>query len=217
MGFSNDPLSPGEYCVIKLYDSALSGNCHKVRMLLAFLGLRYETVAVNWAAGEHLSDTIRALNPRAQLPILSDGDHVVWDSQAILTYLARRYGEEHWLPLDADGLSSVMRWMMLANEEIRSLAWARVAVLMNRDQERLARLQSEGRAGLTVLEARLKAATWLAGDNFTIADIACFPYVALAPEGGVALEPYGAVRRWIGQIKAQPGFVSMRGIAAASD
>jgi len=56
----------------------------------------------------------------------------------------------------------------------------------------------------------------VAGDHFTIADIACFPYVALAPEGGVALDPYGAVRRWIGQIQAQPGFVSMPGIAAAS-
>ncbi len=200
--------------MIKLYDSALSGNCHKVRMLLSFLHLQYEKIPVNWAAGEHLSDTIRALNPRAQLPILSDDEHVIWDSQAILTYLARRYGEERWLPIDASGLSSVVRWMMLANEEIRALAWARVAVRMNRDHERLARLQSEGRAGLDVLEAQLGATTWVAGANFTIADIACFPYVALAPEGGVTLDRYVAIRRWIGQIQAQPDFVSMPGLAA---
>ncbi len=201
--------------MIRLYDSALSGNCHKVRMLLSFLGLQYETVPVNWAAGEHLSASIRALNPRAQLPILSDDGHIVWDSQAILTYLARRYGEERWLPLDAEGLANVVRWMMLANEEIRALAWARVAVRMNRDHDRLPKLQADGRAGLAVLEDRLSVGSWVAGDQFTIADIACFPYVALAPEGGVALDPYSAIRRWIGRIQSQPRFVSMPGLNPA--
>lgn len=184
-------------------------------MMLGFLNLQYETVPVNWATGEHLSPSIRALNPRAQLPILSDDSHVVSDSQAILTYLARRYGNERWLPLDAVGLANVVRWMMLANEEIRALAWARVAVRMNRDQDRIPRLQAEGRAGLDVLEARLNEASWVACDGMTIADIACFPYVALAPEGGVSLDSYHSVRRWIAQIQAQPGFVSMAGITAA--
>ena len=84
--------------MIKLYDSALSGNCHKVRMMLGFLELPYEKINTEWARGEHLADGYRQVNPRAQLPAIDDNGLIVWDSQAILVYLARQYGDEAWYP-----------------------------------------------------------------------------------------------------------------------
>ena len=199
--------------MIKLYDSALSGNCHKVRMMLGFLGLPFEKVEMNWARGDHLSDGFRAVNPRAQLPALDDTGVVVWDSQAILVYLAKTYGSDSWLPSAPLAMARVVQWLMLANEEVRSLAWARVAVLMNRNHDQLPGLQASGRAGLAVLEHRLRNHDWVALDHVTIADVACFPYVGMAPQGNVSLESLPAVRAWIDRIKALPGYVPMPGLA----
>ena len=175
--------------MIKLYDSALSGNCHKVRMALAFLGISHDIVPMNWARGDQRSAEFQAINPRGQLPALDDHGTIVWDSQAILVYLARTYGPASWLPNDPLALTNVVHWLMLANEEIRALAWARVTVLMKQDRDELAKLQNFGRSGLTTLERHLATHAWVALDHFTIADMACFPYVGLAPQGEVSLEP----------------------------
>jgi len=198
--------------MIKLYDSALSGNCHKVRMMLGFLGLAHEKIDMNWARGDHRLDWFRAVNPRAQLPALDDAGTVVWDSQAILVYLARTHGGELWLPLEPMALTRVMQWLMLANEEVRALAWARVVVLMKQPRDKLPELQSTGRAGLAVLEQHLRDHAWLAADRVTIADVACFPYVGLAPQGEVSLAEYPSVSAWISRIKALPNYVPMPGL-----
>jgi glutathione S-transferase len=101
---------------------------------------------------------------------------------------------------------------MLANEDVRALAWARVAVLMKQPRDTLPELQREGRAGLTALEGHLRGRAWLAADHITIADVACFPYVGLAPQGEVSLAEYPAVRAWIARIKAMPNYVPMPGL-----
>lgn len=199
--------------MLKLYDSELSGNCHKVRMMLGILDLAYEKAPVNWFKDEHRSPAYRAINPRAQLPALEDDGLVIWDSQAILVYLARRYGGETWLPMDAVGIARVMQWLMLANEEIRALAWARVAVRLGRGREQLPQLQETGLRGLAVLEERLAAHDWVALDRASIADLACFPYVALSREAGTDLEHFSAVCRWVERVKSLPGYVGMPGIA----
>lgn len=199
--------------MIKLYDSALSGNCHKVRMMLGILGLPYETAPMNWAKGEQRLDWFGAINPRRQLPALDDNGTIVWDSQAILVYLARAYGGEDWLPLTPIGLTRVTQFLMLANEEISALAWARVTVLMKYPRDRLPELQQKGRAGLEVLDKRLQDHAWLAAEHPTIADIACFPYAGLSPQGDVDLGPYPAVAAWIARIKAWPRYVPMPGLA----
>jgi glutathione S-transferase len=200
--------------MIKLYDSALSGNCHKARMALGFLGMTYETVPMNWARGDQRSADFLSINPRGQLPALDDNGTVIWDSQAILVYLARAYGPESWLPNDPLSLARVTQWLMLANEEIRALAWARVTVLMKRSREELANLQDFGRSGLAALDRRLEKNIWVAHDHFTIADIACFPYVGLAPQGEVSLEPYPAVTAWLGRVKLLDRYTGMPGLEA---
>lgn len=202
--------------MIKLYDSALSGNCHKVRMALSFLGKPFDLVPMNWARGDQRSSEFRKLNPRGQLPTLDDNGTLVWDSQAILVYLARKYGPDEWLPNGPLALTRVTQWMMLANEEIRALAWARVTVRMKQPRDELAKLQEFGRSGLAVLERRLSENSWVALDHFTIADIACFPYVGLAPEGEVSLDTFPAVQSWLKRIRSLPGYSAMPGLEAIS-
>ena len=197
---------------MKLYDFELSGNAYKVRLLLSLLGLNCERVPVDLRQGEQRQPAFLKLNPRGQVPTLDDGGTVFWDSLAILVYLARKYGGETWMPLDARGMAEVMQWLaVMENEMLYGLARARVICKFKRPGN-LEEAQELGRKGLGVLEERLAAHPWLALDRLTIADIACFPYVALAPEGEIPLDGYPAVRAWIARIKALQGFVGMPGI-----
>ena len=200
--------------MIKLYDSSLSGNCHKVRMMLGFLDLAYDVVPVDWAKGEMKEAWFTDINPRAQLPALDDNGVVVWDSQAILVYLARHYDESGlWYPDDPMAMTKIMQFLMLGNEEIAALAWARVTVLMKQPRDRLGELQSKGKAGLAVLDDALTESDWVAGtDHPTIGDIACFPYAGMAEQGEVDLSVFPNVQAWIRRIKALPKYTAMPGL-----
>ena len=197
---------------MKLYDFELSGNAYRIRLMLALLGRDYEAVPVKLMQGEQREPAFLKLNPRGQVPTLDDDGTVVWDSLAILVYLARKYGGEKWLPLDAEGMAEVMQWLaVMENEVLYGLARARVIVKFKRPGN-LEEAQLLGRKALDVLEQRLVARPWLALDRVTIADVGCFPYVALAPEGEIPLDNYPGVRKWIERIKSLPGFVPMPGI-----
>ena len=199
--------------MITLYGMALSGNAYKVRLLLELLGLEYEEIPVNLRTGENRTESFLALNPRGQIPILVDGEVTVWDSQAVLVYLARRYGRE-WLPTDPVPMAEVMQWLAVAeNELLFGLARARAVVFFGRDFD-LASCQEYGRAGLKVLEQRLAEHEWLAAGRPTIADIACMPYAALSHMGEIPLDDFPSVRAWIDRVRALPGFVAMEGIRA---
>ena len=89
---------------LKLHDLELSGNCYKVRLFCALLGLDLEVVSVDFMAGGHKKSPIIDMNPFGEIPVLEDGDVVLRDSQAILVYLARKYGGETWLPIDPAGV-----------------------------------------------------------------------------------------------------------------
>jgi glutathione S-transferase len=131
---------------------------------------------------------------------------------AVLVYLARKYGGETWLPIEPEGMAEVMQWLaVMQNETLYGLGKARLICKFKRPGN-LEEAQQLGRKGLDVLEQRLAAHQWLALGRLTIADIGCFPYVALASEGEVSLDPYAGVRSWIDRIKALPGFVGMPGI-----
>lgn len=196
---------------MKLYDYEASGNCYKVRLLLSLLGLGYERVPVDLFKGEHKQPSFLRLNPRAQLPVLADGDTVIWDSMAILIYLARRHGDDDWLPVDPVGQARVAQWLAVSqNEILYGLARARAALCFQRPWN-LDEAQRLGGQALDLLETALQNASYLASAKPSIADIACYPYVALAPEGGLALDAYPAVRHWIRRIQALPGYVPLPG------
>jgi glutathione S-transferase len=197
---------------MKLYDMELSGNCYKVRLMCALLGLQCEPIAVDLWKGEHKSAAFLQLNPRGQVPVLEDGETLIWDSSAILLYLARQYGGERWLPLDAKAMAEVMQWLSVSqNEILYGLARARAAKKFNRPWD-IEQCQAHGKQGLMIMEQHLSDKSWLAGSHATIADIACYPYVALAPEAGMSLEAFPAIQQWLKRIQALPGYIGMPGI-----
>ena len=194
---------------IKLYDLDRSGNCYKVRLLLSMLNLDYERVPVDSTAGETQTPEFKRLNPRGQIPVLTDGETLIWDSMAILVYLARRYGSEAWLPTDPLGETRVMQWLAVSeNELLYGLARARITVLFGRPFD-LAQCHRDAQPGLEAMEHRLADHPWLAADHPSIADVACYPYVSLAEEGRFSLEPYPAVRAWLQRFEGLQGWLAM--------
>ncbi|MCB1877808.1 MAG: glutathione S-transferase family protein [Chromatiales bacterium] len=193
----------------KLYDLDRSGNCYKIRLLLSMLGLHYERVHTDSTAGATQTPAFKRLNPRGQIPVLEDDEIIIWDSMAILVYLARRYGDERWLPNDALGEAQVMQWLAVSeNELLYGLARARISVLFKRPFD-LDQCHRDARPGLEAMEWRLTDADWLAADHPTIADVACYPYVSLADEGRFSLEPYPAVVKWLRRFETLPGWEAM--------
>lgn len=198
--------------MMRLYDLEPSGNCYKIRLFLSLLGKEYERITVNLPAGEHKQRRFLTLNPFGEIPVLEDGDVLLRDSQAILIYLAKRYGGDAWLPEEPESAARVAQWLSTSSNEIANGASAARAhdkfgykLDVNVARQLAERLFS-------LLDDHLRTRDWLELDRPTIADIACYPYLGLAPEGGVNLDPYPAVRRWMDRIKALPRYVSMPGI-----
>lgn len=195
--------------MITLYTYAQSGNCHKVRLFLGLLGLAFEARELNLAQGEHKTEEMLALNPFGQVPVLSDGEKTFSDSQAILVYLARRYGADHWLPLDPEGLAKVTRWLAATAGEVQfGPAAARVAVIF-RGEPPSDEVRNRSTRLLQAMSRTLALGEWLAGDQPTIADVAVFPYLSVAHHGLIDLSPFPRVRDWLARVAALPGFVPM--------
>lgn len=201
--------------MIKLYGHEMSGNSYKVRLLLELLQLDYEWIKVDLMKGAHKSPEYLALNPFGQVPLLIDGDTTLADAQAILVYLARQYGGDPWLPLDAVGLAQVVRWLSTTAGEVRQGPEdARLYHLFGVKTINLDRAHQKAHFILSQLDQHLSTRTWLEIERPTIADIAVFPYVALAGDGQIDLTQYPHVETWIDRVKHLPGFIGMRNIPA---
>lgn len=196
---------------MKLYDLELSGNCYKVRLFAALAKLELERVPVDFLAGEHKRAPLIDLNPWGELPILVDGDRVLRDSQAILVYLAGTRGGAAWWPSEPELQAEIVQWLSTAANEIQNGPAA--ARLVDRFGYAIDKADTIARAQriLPLLDAHLAQHDWLALSRPTIADCAVYPYVALAPEGGVDLRPYPHIAAWIERIKALPGYLAMPG------
>ncbi len=196
----------------KLYDFELSGSCYKVRLLANILGLRYDKQTVDFVNKEHKAAPFTALNPFGEIPVFEDGDLRLRDAQAILTYVAGRYDQARtWWPADPRAQGLISQWLSTGGNEIMSAAGARLVKILNYDLN-LEALQARANATFKILDAHLAEREWLELGHPTIGDIACFPYTALAGEGGIALGPYPHIGAWIGRMKQLPGFIPMPGI-----
>jgi glutathione S-transferase len=194
---------------MKLYLTDSSGNSYKVRVLASILKVPYEKVYVDWDAKEHKQPAFLKMNPRGQVPVMEIEGKIFWDSTAHLVYLARKYGGEKWFPSDPLAMAEVAQWLAFAQNEVNfGLQWARGVVLGLRTGN-VEEYRGYGRKALDTLTWRLKDHEWLALDHSTIADIACYPYVKRAPEGGLPLEPYPAVKSWLARCAALPGWVKL--------
>lgn len=198
--------------MIRLYSYELSGHSYKGRLMLSLLGLEHELVTIDNFKREHKTPQFLKLNPLGQIPVLTDGDLVIRDSQAILVYLARRYGGENWLPLEAEPMTKVVQWLSTAANDIHnSFAAARRYFLFKKPLDiELAHQKAD--QILQILNEHLQERSWLEFDRPTIADIACFPYIGLAPEGKISLSAYPHVVNWINRIKQLPGYIGMPGL-----
>lgn len=199
--------------MIQLYGHDRSGNSYKARLMLALLGLEYEWLKVDLQTGAHKQPEFLALNPFGQVPLLVDGEVVLADAQAILVYLARQYGGEQWLPLEPLPLAQVIRWLSTTAGEVRQgLESARLYHMFRVTNLNMERVYQKAEFILKQLDAHLTNRDWLELGRPTIADVAVFPYVALAPEGQIDLTPYAHVLAWVDRVKYLPGFIGMAGI-----
>jgi glutathione S-transferase len=194
---------------IRLHRFSLSGHAHRVELFLSLLDLPVELVEVDLARGEQKTQAFLAMNPFAQVPVIQDGELTLADSNAILTYLALRYDPSgHWLPRDPLGAALVQRWLSVAAGALASgPARARAAAVFGSPSD--PRCAETAVALFGLMNAQLADAPFLTGRTPTIADVALYSYTAHAPEGGITLQPYGHVQRWLQRIEALPGFVGM--------
>lgn len=194
---------------IKLYRFPLSGHSHRVELFLSLLDLPFEMTDVNLAAGEQKTPAYLGINPFGQVPVIQDGEVTLADSNAILVYLASKYGHEQWLPREPARAAAVQRWLTVAAGLVAFGPAA--ARLINLFKAPYHADEVIGRANglFAVMEKELQKSAFLTGDTPTIADIANYSYIAHAPEGNVSLAPYPHLRNWLARIEGLPRFVPM--------
>ena len=200
---------------MRLHVHELSGHSHRTQLFASLLQLDVEIVRVDLAAGEHKQPAFLAKNQLGQVPVLEDGDLTLTDSNAINVYLASRYDETgQWYPDAPEARARIQRWLSIAAGEIKSgPADARLVNVFGAklDHERAKQIATRV---LGLLESELQKSEFLAGAGATLADVAVYSYVAHAPEGGVSLAPFPAVRAWLTRVEALAGFIPMKRTAA---
>ena len=203
--------------MLKLYDYELSGNCYKVRQLLAWLGVEAKHIPVDFHPGrEHKSPRfLRDVNAAGQIPVIDDGGFILRDAQAILVYLCAKFDiSNRWHPAQPRLRGEVALWLTIAEDITRTASAARLHDALGYPCD-IESCRSGAYRVFESMEDHLSArgsGAWLVGSSPTIADLACFPYVALAGEGGVSLDAYPALRSWVWNFRYLPGFIGMAGI-----
>lgn len=197
--------------MLRLYDSRLSGNSWKVRILLSQLGLPYERVTLDIRKGETRDPAFRQISRFARVPVLllEDGRPIV-ESGAILVHLA---DGTRYLPDDPHLRTEVMSWLFFEQADLqKSIATARVLHLHGLANDRMqdiVRYHADGYPALEKLDEWLLDHTWLAGDSYTIADLATSAYVSLAEQGGYAMARFSGIHAWVARVQGQPGWVPL--------
>jgi len=206
------PCGPGRYrsTPVLLYDSAESGNCYKVRLLFAKLGLPYERRELSVYDRSNRPRVLAGLNPALRVPtlVLDDG-RSLGESGAILWYFAD--GTEY-VPQDRFERAQVLQWQFFEQYDhepnIAVPRFWRLAEIEPAPADLEAR-RAGGVRALTAMERHLDGRQFLVGDQFTIADISLYAYTHVAPEGGFELEPYPSVRAWLDRVAAQPRHIAI--------
>ena len=193
-----------------LYDSPVSGNCYKVRLLLAHLGIPYERRELSVVDRSNRSEVLGDLNPAQRVPtlVLDDG-RALGESGAILWYFAE--GTE-FVPEDRYERAQMLQWMFFEQYDHEpALAVVRFWVAYSGRPEAVAdRLEERMAAGyraLDAMERHLDGRIFFVGDRLSLADIALYAYTHVAPEGGFELDSYPAIGAWLNRVAAKPGHV----------
>jgi glutathione S-transferase len=195
---------------VLLYNSPVSGNCYKVRLLLAHLDIPYERRTMDVVDRSNRPEVLGGLNPALRVPtlVLDDGRPLA-ESGAILWYLAEG---SRFVPEDAYERAQVLQWMFFEQYDHEpAIAVARFWLAYSgRAEEFAARLperQTAGRRALAAMDEHLAGRNYLVGDGLTLADLALYAYTHVAHEGGFDLAPYPAVRDWLERVASEPGHI----------
>ncbi|WP_018690420.1 glutathione S-transferase [Ahrensia kielensis] len=195
---------------VKLYRNPKSGHCHRVELMLALLDLPYETIDLDMANGAHKATNYLKISPLGQVPAIEDSGVSLCDSNAIITYLAERYGNaSDWVGRSPIEKAQIQRWLSIAAGEIAyGPCSARLVTVfgVNLDHEEA---KAKAYTLFKVMNEHLAKRDWLVSDRPTLADIAGYSYIAHAPEGGVSLNPYPNIRTWLVRIESLPKFIGM--------
>jgi glutathione S-transferase len=198
--------------VIVLYDSPVSGNCYKVRLLLAHLGIDYERREVDVVDRSTRPELLGGLNPALRVPtlVLDDGRPLA-ESNAILWY----FGDgTRFVPVDRYERTQVLQWQFFEQYDHEpAIAVVRFWLAYSGEPELYAeRVKGRWAAGyraLDAMERRLAGRAWLVGSGMTLADISLYAYTHVAHEGGFELDRYPAIRAWLARVAAEPGHVTI--------
>jgi glutathione S-transferase len=193
-----------------LYDSPVSGNCYKVRLLLAHLGLPYERRTVDVVDRSNRPELLGGLNPALRVPtlVLDDGRPLA-ESGAILWYL----GEGSPLvPEDLYERAQVLQWMFFEQYDHEPAIavtrfWLAYSGRPHEFADRLTERQEAGRRALAAMEDHLRSRTYLVAEQLTLADLALYAYTHVADEAGLDLDAYPGVTRWLERVASEPGHV----------
>ncbi|MFN2627476.1 MAG: glutathione S-transferase family protein [Gaiellaceae bacterium] len=193
-----------------LFDSPVSGNCYKVRLLFAQLGISYERRTVDVVDRSNRAELLGDLNPSLRVPtlVLDDG-RSIGESGAILWY----FGEgTPFVPSDPYERAQVLQWMFFEQYDLEpSIAvvrfWRAYSGQPEAFEDRLEERTAAGDRALAALEKHFGSRQWAVGPAMTLADIALYAYTHVAGEGGFELERYPAVTKWLGRVASHPGHV----------
>ena len=197
--------------MLRLYDSRLSGNSWKIRVLLSQLGLAYERITLDLQKGETREPAFLQISRFARVPVLvlEDGRPIV-ESGAILLHLAEG---TPYLPDDPYLRAEVMGWLFFEQADLqKAIAIPRVLHLRGlaqAKQQDIDRFHADGYPSLEKLDQWLLARTWLVGERYTIADLALSAYVALAGQGGYDMARFAGIRDWLARVQEQRGWVRL--------
>lgn len=207
----SNSLFPSTHHPIKVYWSPVSGHAHRVTLFLSLLDIPFETILVDLKKGEHKEADYLQKHPFGQVPMIDDNGTLVWDSNAILIYLAKKYdGDNKWLPESPIEAARVQQWLSVAASQLyNGPATARVIKLLGRDLDYDLALAVSKKL-LRVLENELESRAFLIGETPSLADIALYSYTFLAPEGEIDLTPYKHINAWLNRIEALEDFLPMQ-------
>jgi glutathione S-transferase len=193
---------------VRLYNNAVSGNCYKVRLLAAHLGVPLELHELDVLDRSNRPDVLGGLNPALRVPtlVLDDG-RSLGESNAIMTYLAE--GTEY-LPSDRYERAQVFQWFGFEQYDHEpNIAVARFWLLFDVDpgEEQRTLKHKGGERALAAMDRHLQDRKFLVGDRYSVADISLYAYTHVADEGGFDLGKYPAIRPWLERVAAQPGHI----------
>ena len=197
--------------MLTLYDYLPSQNAWKVRQLLQHLQRPYRTQLVSIFEGEGRREDYQAISPTGTVPAIRlDDGRVLAESNAILMFLAEG---TPYLPDDAYGRAKVWQWLSFEQERVESQIgalrhWTLTGKLPRRPEVLVEMKRAAGLQALRLLDAELATRDFIAGEGYTIADIAVFAYGSRAEEAGLSLQPYPHFRAWVARVEAQPGFLA---------